>query len=184
MSYPLQFSPEAFSGMFNMPQDVRELDRKAVEQLQLSPHLPVLLVAGWPCQDLSPAGAGRGLEGNRSGLVNQVLQVLNDIQQQHPQPVAYVLENAAAQHNFKHPRVAADAMSALVAALGEPVCLDAAQFNSRAHRLRNYWTNLANADAVQHAASFWHRAAGLQVDHILNPGREAQLPKRDDQPPF
>jgi hypothetical protein len=75
-------------------------------------------------------------------------------------------------------------MKTLTDCLGDPVCLDAAQFNSRAHRLRNYWTNLANASAVQHAASFWQRAPGLQVDQVLNPGRKAQMPKRDDQHPF
>jgi site-specific DNA-cytosine methylase len=154
MSYPYQLAPEAFSGMFSIPQDVRELNGDILSKLQLPPHLPVLLVVGWPCQDLSPAGAGKGLEGNRSGLVSQVLQALNDLQQQHPQPVAYVLENAAAQHNFKHPQVAIQSINALTAALGDPVCLDAAQFNSRAHRLRNYWTNLASPNAVQHAASF------------------------------
>jgi DNA (cytosine-5)-methyltransferase 1 len=34
-----------------------------------------LLVAGFPCQDLSQAGLARGLEGNRSGLVEEVFRL-------------------------------------------------------------------------------------------------------------
>ncbi len=49
-------------------QDIRELDKL--------PKGTDLLAAGFPCQDLSQAGATRGIEGGRSGLVTEVFRLL------------------------------------------------------------------------------------------------------------
>lgn len=49
-----------------------------------------LLVAGFPCQDLSQAGLTAGIDGNRSGLVRHVFRLLDE----HPVPWV-VLENVS-----------------------------------------------------------------------------------------
>lgn len=64
---------------FELARDVREVK-----------HLPTseLLVAGFPCQDLSQAGRTAGITGERSGLVAQVFRLL-----EHADPRWLLLEN-------------------------------------------------------------------------------------------
>jgi hypothetical protein len=182
--YPDQFSPDLARTAFRLPQDVRDITYDALLAAGASKDVPWLVVAGWPCQDLSPAGHGRGLEGARSNLFFSVQRILTDLQQLQPTPPAYMLENAAVQHNFNHPQMGAAAFAELTAHLGQPICLDAAQFNARVHRLCNYWTNLANPVVVQQATACWHRAPNLLVDDILDPNRTAQEARRDGTHPY
>ena len=53
--------------------DVRTFDGKPWRG-----HIDVLS-AGWPCQDVSVAGSGKGLEGERSGLWVEVARILGEI---------------------------------------------------------------------------------------------------------
>lgn len=50
-----------------------------------------VITAGFPCQDLSFAGAGAGLSGSRSGLYREVIRAIRVVR-----PVRAVLENVAA----------------------------------------------------------------------------------------
>lgn len=184
MAYPDQLSPDLAAGMFALPQDVRNISAQDLHDAGANARLPLLLVAGWPCQDLSPAGRGGGLAGTRSSLLHDVLRVLTTLQRARDSPTAYILENAAIQHNFKHPGMAVATAANLTGMLGRPICLDAAQFNARAHRLRNYWTNLANPLQVQRAAYAWLRTPGLLVNDILDPGRTSQNAPRTESHPF
>lgn len=52
--------------------EVKE-DIRLIEQL---PDETELLVAGFPCQDLSPAGPARGVRGAKSGIVSHVFRIL------------------------------------------------------------------------------------------------------------
>lgn len=48
-------------------------------------HLPVkpdIIIAGFPCQDISVAGVGRGLAGKRSGLFFEIIRLANEIRPQ------------------------------------------------------------------------------------------------------
>ena len=47
-----------------------------------------ILTAGWPCQDISVAGRGKGLSGDRSGLFWEVARILRELE-----PAWFVLEN-------------------------------------------------------------------------------------------
>jgi len=47
-----------------------------------------IITGGWPCQDISIAGRGAGLAGERSGLFDDVVRLINDLQ-----PEWFVLEN-------------------------------------------------------------------------------------------
>jgi DNA (cytosine-5)-methyltransferase 1 len=50
-----------------------------------------IITAGFPCQDLSLAGTGRGLEGERSGLYREVIRLVGELR-----PRLVFLENVAA----------------------------------------------------------------------------------------
>jgi hypothetical protein len=67
----------------------------------------------------------------------------------HHKPPAYLLENVAMQHNFRHSHIKVPEYKKLVNMLGTPLTFDAAQAGSYAHRLRNYWTNLVHPQRLQ-----------------------------------
>ena len=50
-----------------------------------------IIFGGFPCQDISVAGAGRGLEGDRSGLFFEIVRLAEEVQ-----PAFLFLENVAA----------------------------------------------------------------------------------------
>lgn len=57
------------------------------------PDVPDLVWASFPCQDLSVAGAGAGLAGNRSGSFWSLIGLLHDLKDQARAPPLIVLEN-------------------------------------------------------------------------------------------
>ena len=62
--------------------DITEVTiKKLKEAVADNPHIKhILLVAGFPCQDLSGANpAAQGLSGNRSSLLHQALKLLRDL---------------------------------------------------------------------------------------------------------
>lgn len=64
--------------------DVRECNASNLEQVDC-------IIGGFPCQDISYAGRGAGLDGERSGLFFEAVRVVRQLQ-----PRAIVLENVAA----------------------------------------------------------------------------------------
>ena len=52
------------------------------------------------------------------------------------------------QYNHKSDIIKQEHYPIICTALGEPVCLDATQFDSLAHRVRNYWTNLCSTQQL------------------------------------
>jgi len=183
--YPGQLQHAAVQEMFSFwPQDVTVLQQQHIQQLaRLGGQ--VMVWAGWECQDLSPAGSGRGLEGQHSSTFYSLRQVLVWMQQQLPLPPAWVLENTYMQAPWQRSAVVLhDFHTVVVGTLGPPLVLDAARFGSRAHRLRDFWTNLAGVnqlDAVQRGIS---RAPGLTVQQILDPGRVSSAVTETPLPPF
>ena len=67
--------------------DAKELTRETLEADGVS--LPDIITAGWPCQDISTAGRGVGLDGERSGLWSEASRIIREL---HPRFV--VLENS------------------------------------------------------------------------------------------
>ena len=55
-------------------QDVAKLQAK---DLMALPVRPTVITASFPCQDISAAGAGEGLDGDRSGLVSHVFRLID-----------------------------------------------------------------------------------------------------------
>lgn len=57
---------------------------------------PQIITAGWPCQDISLAGSGAGLEGERSGLWSHVVRLVREFDEA-GEPVEFLLlENVSA----------------------------------------------------------------------------------------
>lgn len=112
------------------------------------------------------------------------LRITGTLQQlQALRPPAYLWENTAFQYNWHSKRVSKRDFETVCTAMGKPVCLDAAQFGSRAHRSRNFWTNLVNVAKVEAVTAHIVRPQGLLVDDILDPGRRAQPTLADDVVP-
>jgi site-specific DNA-cytosine methylase len=78
--FPAQFPFEAWPHAFSLPQDVYLLDREALLQAGCDNGRQWFFIAGFECQDLSPAGRGRGLFGPRSQTFFPMLQVLGELQ--------------------------------------------------------------------------------------------------------
>ena len=115
---------------------------------------PWLVCGGFPCQDISTAGLGAGLDGGRSRLWGEMLRLVRDCR-----PDWVVVENVPAL------RVrGADAILAQLEASGY-AC----------------WPLLVGA---AHAAAPHRRQRVFILAHALGPGLEARLPKPADPAPF
>jgi len=75
----------------NYPEIVHIGDVKQVRVSEL-PFVPDLLIGGFPCQDLSFAGKGAGLQGERSGLFFEAVRILRECQAINPN-VFFLFEN-------------------------------------------------------------------------------------------
>lgn len=67
-------------------------DVRAITTADL-PGRPELVWGSFPCQDLSLAGVGQGLDGARSGLIWKLLQLVQDLKNERRGPKAIILEN-------------------------------------------------------------------------------------------
>lgn len=111
-------------------EDVRALNADALARAGIDVDV---IVAGWPCQDISPAGTGSGLDGSRSGLWAEISRLAGELR-----PNLLVLENSsnllAINDGRDFGRVLGD-----LAALGfdaEWHCLPAAAFDAPHYRDR------------------------------------------------
>lgn len=146
--YPSQLSKAATEEMMILERDVTQLVKPPysvqLRELVKWTRNPWLIVAGWECQDLSPAspaGSGKGLKGRRSGTFFPLLHLIAQVQSAHPLGagrVAHLLENVAMQFNWKHLGPSTQDSNFICSILGQPIVCDAAAFGSRAHRLRNF----------------------------------------------
>tara|TARA_R110002012_G_scaffold100811_1_gene239608 strand:+ start:906 stop:1814 length:909 start_codon:yes stop_codon:yes gene_type:complete len=68
--------------------DVKEL---TLEQLRTDGIVPDVIVGGFPCQDISGAGKGAGIIGERSGLWSEMFRLIRDVR-----PSWSIIENVSA----------------------------------------------------------------------------------------
>ena len=120
----------------NFPDTIQLGNVQGVEIKHLS-LVPDLIVAGSPCQDLSFAGKGKGLAGERSGLFFEAIRIIKEARALNPN-VKVLIENVKMKQ--EHMDTMTDALSE---ALGERVTPQL--FNSRLvsaqNRQRLYWYN-------------------------------------------
>jgi transposase InsO family protein len=169
--YPRQVGPDAFADSFTtLPQDVYATTPEALAAAVRRSPGQWLVVAGWECQDLSPAGGGAGLHGMRLRSFFQLVRILRALQLLMPTcPPAFVVENTSFQLN--NGRLFKKQYAQVCSMLGPSALLDAARFGSRAHRLRNFWTNILPPEVLQAVCDKVRRPEGLKVEDILDPGR-------------
>ena len=184
VSYPTLLPASAVQGAFAMPQDIRLLttDHLVAMGAKDQTH-PWLVVAGWPCQDMSQAGKAAGLPGARASLLFELVRVIGALQQLRPQaPPAYIIENVPFQfhHNSK---IADQDFEQVCSMIGCPVVADAAQFGSLAHRVRNFWSNLCSQPQLCATIAQVERPPSRVVSLALGPGRFAQTVKFPDKFP-
>ena len=67
--------------------DVKEL---TVERLQSDGIVPTVIAGGFPCQDISSAGKGKGIIGERSGLWSEMFRLIRDVR-----PAWAIIENVS-----------------------------------------------------------------------------------------
>jgi hypothetical protein len=186
--YPDQLPLSAIQAAFStMPMDVRAVTTSHLQHaMQQAAAEQWLVVGGWPCQDFSLAGPGRGLAGSRSKLLHELVGIIGSLQQlcsmQHLPPPAYVLENVGIQYH-RQSSIAQHDFSVVCGMVGQPVFLDAAQLGSLAHRPRNFWSNLCSPWQLREALRCAERPAGRTVELALQPGRQAQPVQRPDRAP-
>ena len=68
--------------------DVKEL---TVERLQSDGIVPTVIAGGFPCQDISSAGKGKGIIGERSRLWSEMFRLIRDVR-----PAWAIIENVSA----------------------------------------------------------------------------------------
>jgi hypothetical protein len=182
--YPNLLPASAISGSLTaLPQDITAISSQHLLAAGAAADQQWLVIAGWPCQDMSAAGRQQGLAGARSGTFFSLLNILGSLQQLQPsKPPGFLLENAAFDHQWKAPSaVLTSDMATIHSSLGPHIVCDAAQFGSYAHRLRAYWTNLASPEQLRAAVAGVQRAPGRLVAHILDYPRVPQVVRRADQ---
>lgn len=103
--------------------DVRSVQASDLPQIDL-------ILAGSPCQDLSLAGKGAGLDGERSGLFYEFVRLLVELK-----PKYFLLENVRMKAEYK------DHISELLGV--EPIEINSALVSAQS-RNRLYWTNIPN----------------------------------------
>ena len=179
---------EAFSAF---PMDVELItDQHITAFLSSLPGSPAIFIsAGFPCQAMSNAGNQAGLSDPRSGLFFSAIAIVSSVQVlcrtrlKGVLPVGYVLENTAAQHN-RNESAATTSHKVITSILGDPLCVDAARVGSYAHRLRNFYCNLAPIEALSVIYEGIKRDPSRLVEDILADCHTVQLSPFTDMPPY
>ena len=69
-------------------EDIKDLTS---ERLQADEIIPDVITGGFPCQDISGAGKGKGIVGERSGLWSEMFRLIRDVR-----PTWAIIENVSA----------------------------------------------------------------------------------------
>ena len=125
-----------------------------------------VICGGFPCQDISVAGKGAGIEGERSGLWSEYARIIGEVR-----PRYVIVENVAALLGRGLDRVLGD-----LAALGfdaEWHCIPASAVGAP-HRRDRLWL-------VAYAAGNLWRTLGNEISHALNRAGVDVADTRHDQ---
>jgi len=120
----------------NFPNTIQLGNVQGVEVKHLS-LVPDLIVAGSPCQDLSFAGKGKGLDGERSGLFFEAIRIIKEAKAINPN-VKVLIENVRMKQ--EHMNTMSDALSEALEERVTPQLLNS-RLVSAQNRQRLYWYN-------------------------------------------
>ena len=110
--------------------DIRKIDVKKLPKIDL-------LIGGSPCQDLSNAQQGLGLDGKKSGLFYEYIKILKEVN-----PTYFLLENVKNKW--------ASVMNEIVGV--DFVEINSAKFSAQS-RPRYYWTNIKFPKLPKHLST-------------------------------
>ncbi|MFD1104603.1 DNA cytosine methyltransferase [Sphingobium olei] len=158
--------------------DVRTLtsDRLAADGIAVD-----VICGGFPCQDLSFAGLGAGLDGERSGLWSEIVRLAGELR-----PRFIIVENVAALLSRGMGRVLGDLAS--IGYDAEWHCIPASYIGAR-HRRDRIWIvaypELSEGEQRHNADLLWGWAieaeqAGLGSRHVAH-AQCGRLQSRDEQ---
>ena len=116
--YCISVSKHQFPGIIHLG-DIKKLDGKDLPSIDL-------LIGGSPCQDLSNAFKGKGLDGNRSSLFFEFIRIKENIK-----PKYFILENV--KNKWKQ---------TIDDYIGEEGIIINSNFYTAQSRPRCYWTNI------------------------------------------
>ncbi len=171
IQYGALFPSRAFKSPFALPQDINLVTSDdLLKHGAYDQDTQWIIFAGWECQDLSPAGQGKGLAGPRSSTFYPLIDLCATLQLLQPTlPPAFLFENTAMQ-THKDPNISVRDYNVIFSIIGQPVLLDAARFGAGAHRLCNFRTNLALPHHLTCCAAYIHRDPTLFASMWLDPG--------------
>ena len=184
--YPHLLSQAAIEDAFNtLDMNVHNVSSASLHSAGACNGQQWMVIAGPECKDFSPAGSNRGMEGKHSDTMRACIRIIGTLQQlQRATPPLYIVENYAMQHNFASAYIRGEVFPLVCSMLGTPVTIDAVRFGSYAHRLRNFWQNLAPASSLADIIEQIHRPHRLPVDTILDKGRMSAHVAHHDKYPF
>ena len=126
--YQKQLPRSAIADTFtSLPQDATHISTTALTLASATDQrVRWVVVAGWPCQDFSPAWYRQGLDGVHVGAYHAMLHILATLQtMQHDKPPAYLLENGPIQLAMRPNNNLEREFSCIIAQIGKPITLDA-----------------------------------------------------------
>ena len=177
--YPQQLQPTAICGCFSrLPRDVTLISEDDLRYLD-----PVdMVIAGWPCQGHSRAGAGQGLEDPKSSLFWDLIRLMQWWFAHQPSPPLYIFENVTLLGD-SHGKVL-EGRHYVCQYLGDPIFVNAASLGSYAHLPRYVWTNLAPLTTLAATLFAVRPSFDHKVNDILDPNRTSLPVVRDDLSPL
>ena len=186
-AYPALLPETAVAdSLVELPMDIHQVTSAHLVRAGALMGLQWVVITGPECKDFSPAGLNRGYSGKHSRTLDSCIRLIGTLQQlQRKRPPLYLVENAAMQANFRSEKVKEEDFPMICRMLGEPVVVDAPVFGSYAHRLRNFWFNMGDQEALrQHIASQASSHPRRVVDDILDDGRYCMEVTRPDHRPY
>jgi hypothetical protein len=183
--YPSQLPLHAFQHSLDcLPHNVKDITPAHLTQFTQQLR-PVILWAGWECQDLSGAGSGRGSAGSRSSTFFPLLDIVKHLQSALGSRFAYFLENVAMVAPWQRsPTVIADYHRINTLVGHPPVARTLPGSVPTLTALGTTWTNLAPQPLLQQAIYAVTRPRIWLVDSILDPNRQSQTVFVSDQSPL
>jgi DNA (cytosine-5)-methyltransferase 1 len=124
-----------------------------------------VICGGFPCQDISVAGAGAGIEGERSGLWSEYARIIGEVR-----PHYVIVENVAALLGRGLDRVLGD-----LAALGydaEWHCIPASAVGAPHRRDRIWIVAYARSDSIRHEPGRRNGACGTNQTEPRHDGSQ------------
>ena len=117
-----------------------------------------LLIGGSPCQDLSFAGKGKGLEGDRSSLFYQYFRLLKE-----RKPKYFLLENVKMKKEYQ------DVISNLLGI--QPIKINSSLVSAQ-NRVRLYWTNIPGILQLENKGILLKDILESNPDQSFNSGHQ------------